>query len=209
MTYSPPLNPNTDPAIDGLLRGDWLPTMTARIRAKHGWEYYYYGNTPFRRDAEPGWYTFDHRPRFNNNYIGLRNRIAILSEAYAYASFEERVLASLYFVQEIVSYGAEQNEAIRTAISAADSAVLPGTELGVRAVHERSESKVDILMGETDDGVHPLTGRRQLSRRDAQPGRVDVRVRQLPPDRHGDRSRGLSGSRRARIGSGPAAGARR
>jgi len=166
VTYSPPLNPNTDPAIDGLLRGDWLPTMTARIRDKHGWEYYYYGNTPYRRDAEPGWYTFDHRPRFNNNYIGLRNRIAILSEAYAYASFEERVLASLYFVQEIVGYGAEQNEAIRAAISAADSTVLPGTELGVRAVHERSETKVDILMGETDAGVHPLTGRRQLSRRD-------------------------------------------
>ena len=167
VTYSPPLNPNTHPAIDGLLRGDWLPTMTTRIREKHGWEYYYYGNTPFRRDAEPGWYTFDHRPRFNNNYIGLRNRIAILSEAYAYASFEERVLGSLYFVQEIVNYAAEQDEAIRTAISAADAAALPGTELGVRAVHERSDAKVDILMGETDDAVHPLTGRRQLSRRDA------------------------------------------
>ncbi len=166
VTYSPPLNPNTDAAIDGLLRGDWLPTLTERIRAKYGWEYYYYGNTPFRRDAEPGWYTFDHRPRFNNNYIGLRNRIAILSEAYAYASFEERVLASLYFVREIVDYAAERQEAIRTAISAADSTVLPGTELGVRFEHARSEEKVDILMGETDSGVHPLTGRRQLSRRD-------------------------------------------
>jgi hypothetical protein len=166
VTYSPPLNPNTHPAIDGLLRDDWLPAMTERIRAKHGWEYYYYGNTPFRRDAEPGWYTFDHRPRFNNNYIGLRNRIAILSEAYAYASFEDRVLASLYFVQEIVGYAGERQGPIRAAIRAADDDILPGTELGVRAVHARSEAKVDILMGETDNGVHPLTGRRQLSRRE-------------------------------------------
>jgi hypothetical protein len=167
VTYSPPLNPNTHPAIDSLLRDSWLPTMTERIRAKHGWEYYYYGNTPFRRDAEPGWYTFDHRPRFNNNYIGLRNRIAILSEAYAYASFEERVLATLYFVQEIVAYAGEEATPIRAAITAADEAELPGTDLAVRAAHAQSDSKVDILMGETDDGVHPLTGRRQLMRRDA------------------------------------------
>ncbi len=164
LTYSPPLNPNTHPAIDDLLREQWLPAMTARIRAQYGWEYYYYGNTPFRRDAEPGWYTFDHRPRFNNNYIGLRNRIAILSEAYAYASFEERVLASLYFVQEIVGYAAEQQRAIRAAINTADDTSLPGTELAVRAAHAQSATKVDILMGETEDGVHPLTGRRQLSR---------------------------------------------
>ena len=26
------------------------------------------------------WETFDHRPRFNNNYIGLRNRFALLSD---------------------------------------------------------------------------------------------------------------------------------
>jgi len=168
VTYAPPLNPNTHPAIDGLLRGDWLPTMTERIRVEYGWEYYFYGNMPYRRDAEPGWYTFDHRPRFNNNYIGLRNRIAILSEAYAYASFEERVLASLYFVREIVGYAAEQQEAIRAVITAADGTFLPGTELGVRAVHERSDAKVDILMGETENGVHPLTGRRQLARREGQ-----------------------------------------
>ena len=91
ITYSPPLHPNTPAEIDDFLRGGLFPHVTGEIRAKYGWEYHYYGNASGRGGGERGWYTFDHRPRFNNNYIGLRNRIAILSEAYAYATFEERV----------------------------------------------------------------------------------------------------------------------
>ena len=88
ITYSPPLHPNTPAEIDDFLREGLLPHVTGEIRARYGWEYYYYGNASARGGDARGWYTFDHRPRFNNNYLGLRNRIAILSEAYAYASFE-------------------------------------------------------------------------------------------------------------------------
>ena len=103
------IHPSTPAAIDELLRGRLLPHVTDEIREKHGWEYYYYGNLPWRNStAERDWYTFDHRPRFSNNYGGLRNRFGILSEAYAYATFEERVLATLYFVEEIVDF-AQQN----------------------------------------------------------------------------------------------------
>ncbi|MEE3136521.1 MAG: M14 family metallopeptidase, partial [Gemmatimonadota bacterium] len=103
LTYAPPLHPNTPTAIDGLLRRRWLPEVTRLIKEKHGWDYYYYGNAGGRGGGS-GWRTFDHRPRFNNNYMGLRNRVAILSEAYAYASFEDRVLGSLWFVEEILDY---------------------------------------------------------------------------------------------------------
>jgi hypothetical protein len=44
LTYAPPLNPATDPAIIELLRKDWLPWVTKAIKDKHGWDYYYYGN---------------------------------------------------------------------------------------------------------------------------------------------------------------------
>ncbi len=39
-------------------------------------------------------------PRYGTHYVGLRNRIAILSESYSYASFKDRVLASKAFVRE-------------------------------------------------------------------------------------------------------------
>ena len=167
LTYSPPLHPNTPPAIDAFLRDGLLPHVTDEIRDKHGWEYYYYGNA-FARGGEPGWYTFDHRPRFNNNYIGLRNRIAILSEAYSYATFEERVLATLYFVEEILDYVHGHGDEVRRIVADADAASVVGDSLALRAVPERSAEPVDILMGATVEEAHPLTGRPLLLRADTQ-----------------------------------------
>ena len=168
ITYSPPLHPNTPAAIDGFLREALLPHVTGEIRARSGWEYYYYGNAFARGGGEPGWYTFDHRPRFNNNYIGLRNRIAILSEAYAYATFEERVLSTLYFVEEILDYVHEHADEVRRIVADADAASVVGQSLALRAAPERSGEPVDILMGATVEEAHPLTGRPLLLRADTQ-----------------------------------------
>ncbi|WP_420634441.1 M14 family metallopeptidase [Candidatus Palauibacter sp.] len=168
LTYSPPLHPNTSAEIDGFLREGLLPHVTGEIRAKYGWENYYYGNASARGGDARGWYTFDHRPRFNNNYLGLRNRIGILSEAYAYASFEERVLSTLYFVEEILDYVHEHADEVRRIVADADAAGVVGDSLALRAVPERSAAPVDILMGATVEEAHPLTGRPLLLRRDTQ-----------------------------------------
>jgi hypothetical protein len=163
LTYSPPLHPNTPRTIDAFLRQEWLPTVTERIKEQHGWDYYYYGNTSPR---QPGWYTFDHRPRFNNNYLGLRNRMAILSEAYAYASFEDRVLATLWFVEEILHFAQEHAVEIRSITEAADNESVVGRTLAVRADFQRSDQEVTILMGEVVEEAHPETGEVMLLRRD-------------------------------------------
>jgi len=164
LTYSPPLHPNTPTAIDSLLRRRWLPEITRLIKEKHGWDYYYYGNAGGRGGGS-GWRTFDHRPRFNNNYVGLRNRVAILSEAYAYASFEDRVLGSLWFVEEILDYAERNANEIREIVETADRQSVVGTELATRADFIRSETEVDILMGEVDEVRHPYTGATMLLRR--------------------------------------------
>ena len=173
LTYSPALHPNTPAEIDDFLRERLLPHVTAQVRDKHGWEYYYYGNAGARGGGargggERGWYTFDHRPRFNNNYLGLRNRIAILSEAYSYATFEERVLATLYFVEEILDHVHEHASEVRRIVADADAATVVGDSLALRAVPERSAAPVDILLGATIEETHPLTGRPLLLRADTQ-----------------------------------------
>jgi hypothetical protein len=157
LTYSPPLHPNTHPAITALLRGHWLPALTESIRRKDGWELYYYGNVQGEGD-DRGWYTFDHRPRFSNNYVGLRNRVAILSEAYAYLTFEERISATARFVDEILAYAHAHAGAIRTAVRTADAAPLVGERLALRARFERSPERVEILMGATAEERNPYTG---------------------------------------------------
>ena len=167
LTYSPPLHPNTPRGIDTFLRERWLPAITQRIKERYDWDYYYYGNLPWRNStAERGWYTFDHRPRFNNNYAGLRNRLAILSEAYAYATFEERVLATFYFVEEVLEFAYHHAGEIQAITRQADAEDVVGQALAVRAQHARSSEPVEILMGEAEEVKHPFSGARLVRRLD-------------------------------------------
>ncbi len=157
LTYSPPLHPNTHPAIDALLRDEWLPAVTHAVERSDGWRFYYYGNLPFAAGAEPGWRTFDHRPRFNNNYVGLRNRVALLGEAYAYAPFDERIRASLRFTEEALAFAHRNAGAIAALVEAADAAPVAGTRLATRAVPARSAAPVEILLGRTEEVANPYT----------------------------------------------------
>jgi hypothetical protein len=164
LTYSPPLHPNTPGPIDSFLRARWLPEVTARVKEKHGWDFYYYGNVQRGDDGAQGWYTFDHRPRFNNSYLGLRNRMAILGEAYAYATFEDRVRASLWFVEEILDFAQQNATAVRRTVEEADRVSVVGRSLAVRAEYARSP-EVTILMGEVDEERNPYSGEVMLRRR--------------------------------------------
>jgi hypothetical protein len=163
LTYAPPLHPATDPLIVRLLRLEWLPRVTATIRAKHGWDAYYYGNLQGTSRAagapdERSWRTFDHRPRFNNNYVGLRNRFAVLSEAYAYASFRDRILATDRFLEENLNYIRANAASIRRITDEADRRRLIGASLPLRAEPERSPETVEILLGEVAAEKHPVDG---------------------------------------------------
>ncbi len=166
LLYAPPLHPNTDPAIIELLKGDWLPAVSEAIKVKHGWDFYYYGNLPWPGSrAERGWYTYDPRPRYSTNYHGMRNRFGILSEAYAYATFEERVLGTLWFVEEVLDYAYRHASTIRAATAEADGREITGKSLALRATYERSDS-VEILLGEVIEERNPYTGRVMLRRAD-------------------------------------------
>ena len=166
LTYSPPLNPNTDVAIDSLLRNQMLPAVRTMVFDRSGWDTYYYGNLPFR-SAEAGWYTFDHRPRFNNNYIGLRNRVAILSEAYAYATFENRILSTLYFVEAIVEYAISNKAAIEAAIHEAELRSGPGLTQGLRFEPHKNAESTAIRMGTVEQLTNPYSGAPYFSRTDS------------------------------------------
>ena len=166
LTYSPPLHPNTHPAIDSLLRDRWLPTLTERM-AGDGWNVYHYGNVPRDPARERGWYTFSHTPRFGTNYVGLRNRLAILSEAYAYLDFKTRVQVTRRFVERILELAHSDVDAVRSAVEAADHSSVVGRRLATRAVFRRTPP-AEILLGEVDELSHPVTGEPMLARREVQ-----------------------------------------
>src|SRR5438093_2076181 len=104
LTYAPSLNPAamfTGPYT----RDTLLVTLRQRMRERHGFEVFDYGN--FSRDSATEWRTYDSRPRFGTNYYGLRGRISVLSEAYSHDPFARRVASTYDFVAELLSFVAE------------------------------------------------------------------------------------------------------
>lgn len=119
LTYSPSLSPAA--LVTGpFTRDTLLPELRRRMRLVHRTEVFDYGNFVSQDSAARGWYTYDHRPRFGTNYVGLRGRIAILSEAYSHDPFARRVGATYSFVYELLSLVAENGDDILDLSNEAD-----------------------------------------------------------------------------------------
>jgi hypothetical protein len=222
LTYSPPLNPDTSPIIMKMMTDEWFPHVTKDIKAKHGWDTFYYGNVstpgagrggggrgrggrgdagapsgppsppatarqgrrgdagapsggppqvrPACVNAEPPagvtreWRTFEHVPRFHNNYLGLRNRFALLSEAYAYATFEDRIKATNYFLEASLDFAHRNAARIKKAVADADRESL-GAPLATTSRMKRGGT-IEILMGEVEPEKNPNNGADMCRRRD-------------------------------------------
>lgn len=110
LTYAPPLNPAAPLAV--WARDSLMPVLRERMLSRRTFATFDYGDFISDDTLAKGWVTFDSRPRFGTNYYGLRNRIAILSEAYSHDPFERRVKSTYAFVQEILSVAAEKHEQV-------------------------------------------------------------------------------------------------
>lgn len=125
LTYAPPLHPDTDPRILELARDTLLPAARKRMREEWGEETNDYGNVEDRKGAR-GWYTFSPLGRYVTNYVGLRNRIAILSEATSYLPLETRITSTHRFVTTVIDLATEHAGAIAAACRDADQDAVAG-----------------------------------------------------------------------------------
>jgi dipeptidyl-peptidase 4 len=98
LTYEGGYCPAGDSRVSAFTREALLPDATVRLKKVTGYDSYFYGN--FNR-AHTMWETVPPTARYGFHYVGLRNRVAILSESYSYASFKERTLASYHFVRSV------------------------------------------------------------------------------------------------------------
>ena len=175
LTYAPMLNPNADARLIAFERDKMLPAITDAMLKSHKFRTYYYGNfttkdalnyevenfTQRQEGKEKIWRTFDHRPRFGNNYAGLRNRLTILSEAYSYLDFRARVAVTEAFVEEIFKYSARYAKTITAMLKRvdADTVKAKATDLGVEFEIKALDQPVDILVGEVEKKKHPTNGK--------------------------------------------------
>ena len=187
LTYSPTLNPNADPRLIAYERNKMLPAIAKAVRTTHKFRSYYYGNFATRERlnreldtfeversgdaARPAgdqqtkvWRTFDHRPRFGNNYYGLRNRLTILSEAYSYLDFRRRIAVTEAFVTEILKYSAANAAEIRRLTRAADARTIAlgrndkERQIAVQYAPKALPKPVTILVGEVVKKTNVLSG---------------------------------------------------
>jgi hypothetical protein len=174
LTYAPSLSTNVDPALDRFGRDILLPEARRRL-ARQGLRIFDYGNLATLQDGTQQWRTFDHRPRFLTNYFGLRNRVAVLSEAYSYADFATRIRATHAFVLAVLRTASAHRGPLRAAITAADERALRAPEpLGIETALATAES-LDVLLGEVDEiELDGDLGTRFAARDVARPMRMQV-----------------------------------
>lgn len=116
LTYDIPHNPATAEPIRQFLRQEMMPVVTERL-ANQGTKTFYYGN--FNRE-HTRWTTYGHEPRYSTEYVGLRGRLAILSEAYSYLDYKGRIFATKDFVSGLLDYVTEHSKAVHRLLESVD-----------------------------------------------------------------------------------------
>jgi len=170
LTYSPCLNPDAPEEIIDFSRGTLLPYVREQMKKQHDRETYYYGNFEDQLAPEKGWFTFDSRPRFGNNYTGLRNRFVILSEAYTYLDFRGRVEVTYEFVHEILGAVEKYGSKMMRIAAKADEQIRRGKlrKLGTRFEIKPWKHNVSILwersVADENGTPDPETGKGSIKR---------------------------------------------
>ena len=156
LTYQTSVSPNTYPALISLARNDLFPFVTKTVKAKHGWDFFYYGNIS-RQGGEQSWQNdLDlYKPRYTQTYFGVRNRLGILVETYSYATFEDRIKADYWFLEEMIGFAVANGETIRKTTAEADADSIVGKLQMVRGKLVKQADPVLVVMADAAEERNP------------------------------------------------------
>lgn len=165
LTYLPPTHPATEPTIYKFGYDTIIPSVQRDLMAKYKFAIFPYGDAA-KRNGKWQWLTTGPEGRYCSNYLGLRNRTGILSEAATYIPFKDRIVATDRFVTSILDYVASHGKQIVDMDRKADATVVnwglnPATapDLAVRT-ELASNREGDVLLEKLAPGERrPLSGR--------------------------------------------------
>src|SRR3989442_7453243 len=161
LTYAPRLDPNGPAGPTAFVRDGMLPALRQTLAHKYHEPIFDYGNVDTSQ-AQRSWDSYAPYGWYGTNYVGLRGRMAILSEAYSHADFKTRVQVTRDFLAEILNYVARHGDEIRrleraadrqTALEGAGSALRPSLA-GAHKLATRGVETVRVRGGQ-HDGHHP------------------------------------------------------
>jgi len=134
-----------------------FPWIQKDILDRSGVETWWHGYLRMR-EGEKGSYTaYSNQARYLTNYVGLRNRMGILSESFAHQIFEKRYLATYLLIESILRYTNDHAEEIVEMIHQADQQTIElvktqagKLQKGVRYTLTKDPEFVNILVRETE-----------------------------------------------------------
>jgi len=194
LTYAPPLEPIGPAGPTNYVRDQMLPALQRTLTERYHEPLFVYGDVDDQMQPA-SWDTYAPLGWYGTNYVGLRGRMAILSEAYAHADFKTRVQVSHDFLVEILAYAAAHADEIRRLEREADrqttlegAGAVPRPDLAVQysMVSRGTEPVVLEVMQQSPDttprGRHRLapTGQYRTVRIPVRDRFVDSVSRPLP-----------------------------
>jgi hypothetical protein len=125
LTWAPSYHYAGEFATYDFTNNKMLKDITKSAKEKYDLSFGPYGDY----DLQEGWplknfYTYNHHPRYLVNQFGLRNRMAILSEAFSHERFYQRIYATYVFASEILEYTNNHSEEIFDINKSAEDAAI-------------------------------------------------------------------------------------
>jgi hypothetical protein len=142
ITYQGPKNPAGNAKVLAYVRDSLMPGAGKALETKTGYKSFFYGNFDPSRTL---WTTYGATPRFGTTYVGMRDRLSVLSEAYSYVDFKTRVLGSLEFTRALLEYAAAHKGDVLNTLDAAREVKRDGDLVPLRSEVKVAKEPVTVL----------------------------------------------------------------
>jgi len=124
ITYTWMMNPNGDRTLINYMRDNMMPEVHKKLWDEYDVENIFYGEFINRLNMDKGWISYASEPRYLVNYVGIRNRLAILNENYVYADFKTRVWGCYYLLNTILEFASDNKTEIDDLLAKADQTAI-------------------------------------------------------------------------------------
>ena len=121
VTFTWMMNPAGDRELINFMRDKMMPVVSGILNDKYNVMNCFYGEFTDLKNPENGWISYASEPRYLTNYMGVRNRLAILNENYVYADYKTRVLGSYHLLHSILEYSVSHSDEIKVMLKKVDA----------------------------------------------------------------------------------------
>jgi len=124
VTFTWMNNPNGNRNLINYMRDDLMPKVSKHLTEQYKIENCFYGEFNDMQYPDSGYVSYASEARYFVNYLGVRNRLAVLDENYVYADYKSRILGNYALMFSLLEMAVKDAETIKNNIKKADEQTL-------------------------------------------------------------------------------------